>query len=85
MADPALFPGFKVAWHVPSPSEGDVRERWVDSDTLAYVHVCIDKLDVWKHELNMKRLTVMRIYIYSLQRVLKLQYVCAKKNAKCDF
>ena len=39
MADPALFPGFKVAWHVPSPSEGDVRERWVDSDTLAYIHV----------------------------------------------
>ena len=39
IADPAVFPGFKVAWHVPSPSEGDVRERWVDSDTIVYIHV----------------------------------------------
>jgi hypothetical protein len=31
-----------------------------------------DKLDVWKHELNMKRLTVIGIYNYTLQSVLRL-------------
>ena len=39
IVDPGLFASFKVAWHVPSPSEVDVRERWFDSDTIVYIHV----------------------------------------------
>jgi hypothetical protein len=39
IVDPVLFAGFNVAWHVPSPSEGGVREGWFDSDVIIFIQV----------------------------------------------
>ena len=71
MRDPVLSSGFKITWRGLDSRFGFRSDEYIQIHE--YTFECgIKILDVWKYELDMKRLTVMRIYNYTLQSVLKL-------------